>query len=133
MEDISQFYPEEFDTKRFLDLIRKRFGMPIMPEEELLIRFSEFVKPRWSQDNMPDDEDLLAWYKELANELEQAKKPLDSTLSDISDPHCGRRPTLEGRILSQAGELSLASSVLEEQHTLKRSAKKPKQPRLGEE
>jgi len=133
MEEIAQFYPEEFDTKKFLELVRKRFGMPIMPEEELLMRFSEFIKPKWTEDNMPEEEDLLNWYKELRNELEQAKRPLDSSLSNISDPHSGKRPTLEGRLRQQTGEVSLAQSALEEQHVPKKTSEKPQKPRLGEE
>ena len=140
-------YPEEFDSKRFLDFIRERFGSPIMPEEELLIRFTRFIQPRQKENKKTSDEDIQMWYESLVKEFNSMERPLDAAGTDISDPLGHRRPTLEKRVQDQDREVSLATGLLKEKHrkeeatppeSMARKApgrdkkKRPKGPQMGD-
>lgn len=121
-------YPEEFDSRGFLELIKERFGSPIIGEEELLLRFTNFIAPR--QPKELSDEDITTWYKELVLQVEQLRKPLDTATIDISNPHAGRRPTLEKRMQEQGREISMASRMLAQKQSRKVEKKKPIAPMM---
>jgi hypothetical protein len=130
-------YPKEFDSQRFLDFIRERFGSPIMAEEELLIRFTKFIAPRQQEDKEITDDDIKTWYESLVTQLNSMERPLDAVGTDISDPHGLRRPTLEKRVQDQNRDgVSMASGLLQEMHRKEEAddeKKKPKGPQMGEE
>jgi hypothetical protein len=129
-------YPKEFDSQRFLDFIRERFGSPIMAEEELLIRFTKFIAPRQQEDKEITDDDIKTWYESLVTQLNSMERPLDAAGTDISDPHGLRRPTLEKRVQDQNREdVSLASDQLQDKHRGEEAGdgkKKPKGPQMGD-
>ncbi len=127
-------YPEEFDSKRFLDFIRERFGGSVMPEEELLIRFTRFIAPRQQEGKGVSDEDIQVWYESLVKELDRIDKPLDAVGTDISDPHGLRRPSLEKRVQGQNRDVSLATGLLQDKHRKEEGdgKKRPKGPQMGD-
>jgi len=136
MEKELEEYPEEFDSKGFLNFIRERFGTPIMPEEELLIRFTRFIAPRQAENKELTEEDINSWYRSLVRELNSVERPLDTTGTDISLPHGQRRPSLDQRIEDQDRQgVSLASGLLKEKHRRTdepKDKKRPKAPEMGD-
>jgi len=126
--EVKEDFPQEFDSRGFLEFIKERFGSPIIGEEELLIRFTSFIAPR--QPKELSDEDITTWYKELVLEVEQLQKPLDTAMVDISNPHAGRRPSLEKRMEGQDRELSMASQMLAQNQSRKPEKKKPFAPTM---
>ena len=128
-------YPEEFDSKAFLQFIRERFGTPMMAEEELITRFTSFISPLKERGEEVTDEDVKQWYSNLTKDMEVAERPLDVTgNTDISDPHGLRKPTLEKRLEEQDREVSMAGSLLKQQHSPKKPEdRKPRPPVMGDE